>query len=291
MKLSIKPIFFVIAILCGLTLFILSASGEGQVWDCPCGRTGNTGNYCGECAHPAPWIETTDSPSATITPTSTPQPTTIPTPEPVPNTLDVGDSIVFGNYEQDNNLNNGKEGIEWIVLEVEDNRILLISKYTLDAKPYHNTLRNITWADCDLRVWLNNDFINEAFNESEQSAIIFGNIDNKKEEGNPQWKTKGGNDTKDKVFLLSYFEAEKYFTDTLSRRCASTSYSKEGAGLSDEYKTVYNEGSCGWWLRSPGGKQSFAAFVDCAGELLYSAGVNDKSGVRPAVWIDINQLK
>lgn len=275
MKLSIRPIIFVLAILCGLTLFTLSASGEGQVWDCPeCGRTGITGNYCGNCAHPAPWIEITPTP----TPASTPAPTN-------------GDIITFGKYEQDDDHSNGKEDIKWIVLEVEDNRMLLISKYALDAKPYHNTLRQITWADCDLRAWLNNDFINEAFNESEQSAIIFGNIDNKKEEGNPQWKTKGGNDTKDKVFLLSYFEADRYFADTLSRRCASTSYSKEGAGLSDEYKTVYNEGSCGWWLRSPGGKQSFAAFVDCAGELLYSAGVNDKSGVRPAVWIDINQLK
>lgn len=272
MKLSIRPILFVFVILCGLALFTLSVSEESQLWDCPeCGRTGNIGNYCGRCAHPAPWINTP-------LPTSTPIPTN-------------GDIITFGEYEQDDNYTNGKEAIEWIVLEVEGNRMLLISKYALDANPYHNALRNITWADCDLRAWLNNDFINTAFNESEQSAIIVSNIANKKEEGNPQWKTKGGNDTKDKVFLLSYSEANKYFADTLLRRCASTSYSKDGAGLSDEYKTIYNEGACGWWLRSPGGKQNFAAFVDCAGELLYSAGVNDKSGIRPAVWIDINQLK
>ena len=126
MKLSIKPSFFVIAILCGLTIFILSASGEGQVWDCPCGRTGNTGNYCGECAHPAPWIEATDSPSA---------------PEPVPNTFKAGDSIVFGNYEQDTNPENGKEKIEWIVLDVDRTKCLLVSKYGLDVKPYNKSNR------------------------------------------------------------------------------------------------------------------------------------------------------
>ena len=32
--------------------------GESDTWDCPeCGRPGNTGNYCGGCAHPAPWVD------------------------------------------------------------------------------------------------------------------------------------------------------------------------------------------------------------------------------------------
>lgn len=40
-----------------LALSIFPAACEGSSWDCPgCGRKGNTGNYCGSCAHPAPWL-------------------------------------------------------------------------------------------------------------------------------------------------------------------------------------------------------------------------------------------
>ena len=34
--------------------------------------------------------------------------------------LQSGDVIKFGEYEQDNNFENGKEAIDWIVLDVQD---------------------------------------------------------------------------------------------------------------------------------------------------------------------------
>ena len=37
----------------------------------------------------------------------------------------VGDTIVFGKYEQDNNVSNGKEAVEWIVLTKEKTDRLL----------------------------------------------------------------------------------------------------------------------------------------------------------------------
>ena len=43
--------------------------------------------------------------------------------------ISVGDIITFGHYEQDNNLDNGAEPIEWIVLDVQDGKALLLSKY------------------------------------------------------------------------------------------------------------------------------------------------------------------
>ena len=43
-----------------LLLSIFLATAENPTWDCPeCGRTGNTGNFCGTCAHPAPTPEPT----------------------------------------------------------------------------------------------------------------------------------------------------------------------------------------------------------------------------------------
>lgn len=39
-----------------------------------------------------------------------------------------GDYVFFGAYEQDNNTSNGKEDVEWLVLEVKDGKALVISK-------------------------------------------------------------------------------------------------------------------------------------------------------------------
>lgn len=74
----------------------------------------------------------------------------------------------FGKYEQDNNTSNGKEKIEWLVLEVKDGKALVISKYALDCKPYNTSSTNVTWETCSLRNWLNNDFINSAFSATEK---------------------------------------------------------------------------------------------------------------------------
>lgn len=71
----------------------------------------------------------------------------------------VGDYVFFGAYEQDNNTANGKENIEWLVLEVKDGKALVTSKYALDCKPYNTSYTDVTWENCTLRRWLNNDFI------------------------------------------------------------------------------------------------------------------------------------
>ena len=75
----------------------------------------------------------------------------------------VGNSVSFGSYEQDNNPANGKEEIEWIVLDVQGDRSLLISKYALDCKKYNTEWTDGTWESCSLRKWLNSDFLNAAF--------------------------------------------------------------------------------------------------------------------------------
>ena len=46
----------------------------------------------------------------------------------------VGADYAFGSYEQDNDVSNGKESINWIVLEKSGNKLMLITEYALDAK-------------------------------------------------------------------------------------------------------------------------------------------------------------
>lgn len=106
----------------------------------------------------------------------------------------VGDIIKFGRYEQDGNEENGKEEIEWEVLSVEADRILLLSKYALDSKQYHFEKTSVTWENCSLRKWLNNDFKNIAFSSEEQKEIMCVTVVN---EDNAYYGTEGGNNTQD----------------------------------------------------------------------------------------------
>ena len=82
-----------------------------------------------------------------------------------------GDMVVFGSYEQDNDLANGKEPLEWIVLKTEGDRAMLITRYLIDARAYHKAFVEMTWSECTLRQWLNDTFLKEAFSQEEQARI------------------------------------------------------------------------------------------------------------------------
>lgn len=202
-------------------------------------------------------------------------------------TANVGDIIVFGTYEQDNNTSNGKENIEWLVLAKENNRVFVISDKALDCHPYNSSRTRVTWETCTLRKWLNNDFINAAFYAEERAKIPTVTVS---ADMSPEHNTNPGNATKDKVFLLSIVEAEKYFTSDEARKCVPTEYAiSNGAYTSDSY-TEGGKATYLWWLRSPGYSQIYAAFVDIDGNV-YEHGyfVNyDDLAVRPAMWITID---
>ena len=181
--------------------------------------------------------------------------------------------VKFGNYWQSNDKN--KETIEWLVLAEKDGKTLLLSRYALDCKPYHENSRSITWEECTLRKWLHSTFINNAFSEKEQRAIILTKND-----------TKGSRTTEDKVFLLSIEEAQKYFKNDEERKCTPTPYAKQNKAFSK-----YN--FCFWWLRSPGGTQNYAADVYIGGDVNYFGYYVTSyiHAVRVALWIDTSKLE
>lgn len=192
----------------------------------------------------------------------------------------VGDYVFFGSYEQDNDTLNGKEDIEWLVLDVGIEKALLISKYALDCKPYNTTYTSVTWETCSLRKWLNDEFVYSAFSESERAMISTVTVSADK---NPNYSTDTGNATKDKVFLLSISEANECFSSDDARKCKCTAYAEANGAY------VYNN-YCWWWLRSPGYDQTYAAnvydygYVDVDGNDVD----DDYNAVRPALWINLN---
>ena len=185
-----------------------------------------------------------------------------------------GDIIKFGNYPQD--INGSKSPIEWLALDVNENEALLVSRYGLDCKEYHNVSTDITWEDCDLRKWLNNDFIKSAFSEEEAKKIKVSELKN---EDNREYQTRGGNNTKDRIFCLSITEAEQFFKSGNDRQCKPTAYAEIQGAFVDN-------GCCEWWLRSSGSYQFNAASICKDGTLSLDVRVFlNGCAVRPALRI------
>ena len=195
-----------------------------------------------------------------------------------------GAVLTFGSYEQDGDSSNGGEAIQWLVLDSREDSVLVISRYALANRDYHDTDTDVTWETCSLRAWLNDDFFPAAFTEGERAAVLTTEVDNGTDQryasgGNAA----GGNNTRDKVFLLSGQEAVSLLQD---RTCSATDAARSGS-----FTYGLGEPHCYWWLRSPGEYQSWAECV------LDTGGMDSRSvdfsmsrrhlSVRPALWLDL----
>ena len=247
-----------------------------------------------------PTPEPTKAPTSTPTPTVTPKPTATPTPKPtevpvetIMETLgkaNVGEYVTFGRYEQDNDKANGAEEIEWLVLDKQDGKMLLLSKYGLDCKPFHEKNESVTWETCTLRKWLNAEFYNTAFNSTEQSCILETHVVTE----DSKWGRNPVNDTDDNIFVLSiqevtaYFDPDAYAEDP-ARIIQPTAYAKTmGADIYPKEGEYY--GNSYWWLRTPGYSIGTTAFIDFNGifnDNGISVNVGNMFSVRPALWVNI----
>ena len=168
------------------------------------------------------------------------------------------------------------EPIKWRVIKCENGEALLLSDIVLDKQKYNKRLKKVTWEKSTLRKWLNKKFMNRAFSSSEQEAIRTTKVIN---EDNYYYKTDGGNDTLDKIYLLSLSETDEEkeygFTDSYGMTIKYSNY----ADL-DDYQY--------WWLRTPGEKNISAAAVDMFGEAYVGGGESDMElGIRPVLHLNL----
>ncbi len=199
--------------------------------------------------------------------------------------IKAGSILKFGNYYQNNS--NNKEEIDWRVLEVKNGKALIISEKSLDCQQYNTEFTSVTWETCSLRKWLNETFINNAFNNVEQTIIIETKVT---ADANPTYSTSPGNKTEDKVFILSITEAEKYFSDNDDRMCVPTAYAIEQGAFTSLNYTKDGKDTGWWWLRSPGYDSDVAAYVYSDGGIRYGGNYIDttRNCIRPAMWIEID---
>lgn len=225
--------------------------------------------------------------------------------------LKAGDEFTFGSYVQNYMKPGEAQPLKWVVLDVKDGKALVITKYVINDYPYNNADGYTSWADCDLRVRLSDEFYENAFTDSEKKIILTTTLENA---DNSRYGTDGGADTQDKVFILSDAEARQYFSSDNDRKATATSMAyNQGCWLYDTAsdKSVcaetdgpngYNaEYTCDYWLRTPGADAGAAEYVSADGSIQsggawtyylpdkkYDNLINDIPGTRPAMWLDIS---
>ena len=202
--------------------------------------------------------------------------------------VQVGDHFTFGVYEQDNDLTNGMEPLEWRVLKIEGNEALCITEYGLDCVPYSTARGHARWRSATLRDWLSNDFYNTAFTDEEKASIITKEISN--------WREKT---TIDPVILLSTDEAKRLFSSHEDRQCIPTAYCvAQGAYLSVKFQKAENgPANCHWWLRTHSWENNNkGTYVAASGGVMTCGGHtdgyknNDVLAVRPSIYLSLDAI-
>lgn len=199
--------------------------------------------------------------------------------------ITIGSLLSFGSYN-------------WRVLDIKNNTALIITENIIEQRPYHDAYKDITWADCALRKYLNVDFYDK-FTTADKSRII--PVLNKNPD-NQWYGAKGGEDTEDRIFLLSIEEvACKYFGDSSSNLYNRGKNQRYWFGRKDENNSKRiarlepNKGGVWWWwLRSPGRANVRAAYIHGDGNIgiqgnnILKGNISDgkcTGGVRPALWL------
>ena len=198
----------------------------------------------------------------------------------------IGSIISFGGYK-------------WRILDTQGNTALIITENIIEQRIYHDAYKDITWAECALRKYLNGEFYDK-FSATDKSRII--PVINKNSD-NQWYGTKGGEDTQDNIFLLSIEEAAcKYFGDSSSKLQNPKGNRRYWFERKDENNSKRiarlecKDRIWWWWLRSPGRVNVKAVYIHGDGNIgiqgnnVLKGNISDgkcTGGVRPALWLKL----
>lgn len=236
------------------------------------------------------------------------------------NGIGTWDCVYFGRYpqEMDENGTFVESPIKWRVLSVDGRDAFLLADKNLDAMPYNVMEDDLKfyclWDNCTLRSWLNgygasynksgvdytqDNFIDRAFTAREQEAIIETDVVNDKEiEYKHHPEDHDPIDTKDKIYLLDFYEAMDPvlgFADSeeniKSRVALNTAYTAAGGSSGSLYMRPEDTKNS-WLLRSPGEYSTYVDFITEDGgydDILVDGNMitSTDHGIRPVLHLDL----
>ena len=198
------------------------------------------------------------------------------------------DCIRFGHYPQSDAAGDQFEPILWRVLYVDGNDAFLISDSILDCKQYNPGSKTVTWEQSALREWLNGEFFSKAFSSKEQAAIIATSVTNP---ANPYMSSEAGNDTFDRIYVLSVSETlnpQYGFLSTYNIK-SETRYAKVSPYAVANGAFSSGEG-IGLWTTRTAGFFDTVAYVSQNGEVIVAGHKNSnrETGVRPCLHLNLS---
>ena len=223
----------------------------------------------------------------------------------------IGDIVQMGTYEQDGDAET-EDPICWDVLDKDGDAVLLISHDVIAYQRFSDSRKCVIWEDSEIRTWLNQEFYAEAFDEAEQASIRETTLENPSTVGFAAHVDPSGDvqvresrpDTKDKIFLLNWKEAEQYYgnrlTDAsvLGRRPSRAVLQKRKAIFTDliieelpamyPYSRHLPDGTerLSWMLRSTGMRDYNILVIGYEGK--WDQDYPDSyNGMRPAMWVNV----
>ena len=201
------------------------------------------------------------------------------------------DTIVLGSYELEYAVreNKGykkteKMPLEWEVLEysADGTKALVISKYIICHRAFDDS--SLLWEKSDLRRWLNSDFYNEAFTEDEQTAIRLSDIEHED-------MFLKGNDTQDRIFLLSVNDVNEYFTSDYDRLGYYIDMVTDSWWVREDNRSEdYYDGWDSFDWDEEYEPDAHPTVSDCGRTDSDECDIDyDFIGVRPSFWIDLTE--
>lgn len=203
--------------------------------------------------------------------------------------MQVGDQLQFDQYQ-------------WRILAIKNQELLLLTENMVCQRPYHDGPEAVTWADCELRRYLNGEFLDSFSSTNRERMLTVVN----ETPDNPWYGSEGGAMTQDTLFLLSLDEAVRHYFGDSSQNLDNPSpkqrYWFQRKDLNNQKRQAdYLDSSWWWWLRTPGRDNKRAIYIHGDGNIgiqgnksfKYSSTTRHRStgdnsgGIRPAVWVRI----
>jgi hypothetical protein len=148
---------------------------------------------------------------------------------------DVNDTFWFGTYPQNDTNGLQLEPIPWRLIRLMEDGTAIFTSYPILSKGAWHGVEDpkVTWKNCDLRNWLNNDFIIKAFTTKQIISDLM--VDREDID-----QLDGSTYNIGKVFLLDLETANTCFSSNEDRVAWPTAYAE----------TLSDEGNNDWWLRT-----------------------------------------